>query len=106
LNQPRVLLADNDHAVLEAEIALLAPILMLGTAADGAALVSKARNLLPDVLVTGISMPIFTEVATAHKSSSRHILKAGALGYVQKYCMKRHLVPAIQAALAGHPYFH
>jgi hypothetical protein len=31
-------------------------------------------------------------------------LKAGALGYVQKSCMKRHLVPAIQAALAGQPY--
>ena len=62
LNQTRVLLADNDHGVLEAEIALLSRCLTLGAAADGAALVSKARNLLPDVLVTGISMPISTEV--------------------------------------------
>jgi DNA-binding NarL/FixJ family response regulator len=31
-------------------------------------------------------------------------LEAGALGYVQEPCMKRYLVHAIQAALAGHPY--
>ena len=43
---------------------------MLGTAADGAALVSKARNLLPDVPVTGISMPISTEVVVYPNSES------------------------------------
>ncbi len=31
-------------------------------------------------------------------------MEAGALGYVQKFSMKRHLVPAIQAVLAGKSY--
>jgi DNA-binding NarL/FixJ family response regulator len=124
LIRPRILLADDHLALLEAEIALLSPYFdVVGTAADGAALVSKAHSLRPDLIVTDISMPVLNGIDAVHKlresgctamfvfltihSEKEFVdacMGAGALGYVQKYCMKRHLVPAIQAALAGQSY--
>jgi DNA-binding NarL/FixJ family response regulator len=122
--RPRILLADDHLALLEAEIALLSPYFdVVGTATDGAALVSKAHSLRPDVIVTDISMPVLSGIDAVHKlresgstakfvfltvHSTREFVEAcmgaGALGYVQKYSMKHRLVPAIQAALAGQPY--
>jgi DNA-binding NarL/FixJ family response regulator len=124
LIRPRVLLADDHLALLDAEIALLSPYFdVVGTAADGAALVSKAHSLRPDVIVTDISMPVLSGIDAVYKlrnsgctamfvfltihSGKEFVdacMGAGALGYVQKYCMKHHLVPAIKAALAGQPY--
>jgi DNA-binding NarL/FixJ family response regulator len=124
LNRSQVLLADDDQAMLEAEIALLAPYFdVVGTAADGAALMSKTLSLHPDVIVTDITMPILNGIEalrrlresgsnatfvflTVHAEEVfvEECMKAGALGYVQKSCMKRHLVPAVQAASAGQTY--
>jgi len=124
LIRPRILLADDHLALLEGEIALLSPYFdVVGTATDGAALVSKAHSLRPDVIVTDISMPILSGIDAVHKlresgsttkfvfltiHSRREFVEAclgvGALGYVQKRHMKHQLVPAIQAALAGQPY--
>ena len=124
LIRPRILLADDHLALLEAEIALLSPHFdVVGTATDGAALVSKAHSLRPDVIVTDISMPVLSGIDAVHKlresgSTAKFVfltlhsrrefveacMGAGALGYVQKRHMKRQLVPAIQAALAGQPY--
>ena len=97
---------------------------VVGAAADGAALVSEARSLHPDIIVTDISMPILNGIDAMHKlqesgSTAKFVfltvhserefveacMEAGALGYVQKLSMKRHLVPAIQAVLAGKSYF-
>jgi DNA-binding NarL/FixJ family response regulator len=124
LSRPRVLLADDHGALLDAERALLSPYFeVVGTVVDGTALVSAARLLLPDVIVTDITMPILNGIDAAHKlqasgSAAKIVfltvhrereffeacMQAGALGYVQKIKMKHHLVPAIQAALAGQPY--
>jgi DNA-binding NarL/FixJ family response regulator len=124
LIRPRVLLADDHRALLEAETALLFPYFdVVRTVSDGAALVSAASRLLPDVIVTDISMPILNGIDAAHKllasGSTAKILfltvhrerefveacmGAGALGYVQKSSMKHKLVPAIQAALVGQSY--
>jgi DNA-binding NarL/FixJ family response regulator len=125
LIRPRVLLADDHLALLEAEIALLSPYFdVVGTAADGAALVSEARSLHPDVIVTDISMPVVNGIDAMRKlgqagctaifvfltmHSEPEFVEAckdgGALGYVQKSSMKHHLVPAIHAVLAGRSYF-
>ena len=124
LNPPRVLLADDHPALLEAEIALLSPhVDVVGTAADGAALVAEAFRLHPDVIVTDISMPILNGIDAVHKirksgSTAKFVfvtvhsegefveaaMEAGALGYVQKLCLNHDLVPAIEAVLAGRSY--
>jgi DNA-binding NarL/FixJ family response regulator len=121
LNHPRLLLADDHPALLEAEIALVSPHFdVVGTVADGAALVSEACRLHPDVIVTDISMPMLNQIDAVHKlrdlgSTAKFVfvtvhsegefvdasMEAGALGFVQKSCMNRHLVPAIKAVLAG-----
>jgi DNA-binding NarL/FixJ family response regulator len=124
LSRPRVLLADDHPTLLEAEKALLSPYFdVVETVTDGAALVSEARRLVPDVIVTDISMPILNGIDAVHElhasgSTAKIVfltvhresdfveacMETGALGYVQKLSMKHHLVPAIQAALAGQSY--
>jgi DNA-binding NarL/FixJ family response regulator len=124
LIRPRILLADDHLALLEAEIALLSPYFdVIGTATDGAALVSKAQILCPDVIVSDISMPVLSGIEAMHRlqesgctakfvfltihSEKEFVdacLGAGALGYVQKATMKHHLMLAIEAASVGQSY--
>ena len=124
LNRPRVIIADDHRAVLEAEIALLSPHFdVVAAVANGVALVSEARRLNPDLVVTDITMPILDGIDALHElraSGSTAVfvfltvhsekefveacIEAGALGYVKKSEMKDHLVPAIQTAFAGRPY--
>jgi DNA-binding NarL/FixJ family response regulator len=124
LIRPRILLADDHLALLDAAITLLSPHFdVVGTAADGAALVSKAQSLRPDVIVADISMPVLSGIDAVHKlresgSTAKVVfltihsgkefvdacMEAGALGYVQKFNMRHQLVPAIQAALVGQSY--
>lgn len=124
MNPPRVFIADDHQSLLKIESALLSPYFdVVGTAADGAALVSEAGRLHPDVIVTDISMPILNGIDAVHKlresgSTAKFVfvtvhsegefleacLEAGALGYVQKEDLNHHLVPAIKAVLAGQTY--
>ena len=119
-----MLLADDHQALLKAESALLSGYFdVVGTAADGAALVSEACRLNPDVIVTDISMPILNGIDALRKlrelgSTAKFVfvtvhsegefveacMEAGALGYVQKLCLNHDLVPAIRAVLAGRSY--
>ena len=122
--RPRIFLADDHPAVLKATTALLAPQFdIVGNATDGAALVSEALRLRPDVIVVDITMPVLSGIDAArrlHESASsakvvfltvhseQQFMEAcmaeGALGYVLKAHMKAHLIPAIQAALDGRSY--
>jgi len=124
LIRPRVLLADDHSSLLEAASALLHPYFdVVGTASNGETLVSEALRLSPDVIVVDITMPVLSGIDAASKlrqsgcaaklvfltiHSDEEFVKAcmaeGALGYVLKTRMKAHLVPAIQAALAGQTY--
>jgi DNA-binding NarL/FixJ family response regulator len=124
LVRPRILLADDHPALLAATTALLEPQFdVVGTATDGATLVSEARRLAPDVIVADITMPVFSGIDAAHRlresllaakivfltvHSEEQFMKAcmaeGALGYVLKSHMKAHLIPAIRAALVGQTY--
>jgi CheY-like chemotaxis protein len=68
LDRPRVLLAEVSRAMLATEIALLSPEFdVVGTAADGAALVSEACRLCPDVIVTIFDMPILSGIDAMRK---------------------------------------
>jgi len=124
LVRPRILLADDHAALLEATTTLLEPQFdIVGTATDGAALVSEALRLSPDVIVADITMPVFSGIDAVHRlresvrsakivfltvHSEEQFMKAcmaeGALGYVLKSHMKAHLIPAIRAALIGQTY--
>ena len=122
--RPRVLVADDYPSLLEATAALLKPQFdVVGSATDGATLVSEALRLLPDVIVTDITMPVLSGIDAAHRlresglsakivfltiHSEEQFMTAcmaeGALGYVLKSHMRAHLIPAIQAALVGQTY--
>jgi len=124
LNLPRVLLADDHPALLKAEIDLLSAYFdVVGTAADGAALVAEAGRLHPDVIVTDISMPILNGIDAVHKlqesgSTAKFVfvtvhsegefvdacMEVGVVGYVHKACIRHNLVPAIKAVLDGQSY--
>jgi DNA-binding NarL/FixJ family response regulator len=112
-------LADDHLEFLEAEIALLRPHFeLVGTATDGASLISEVERLNPDVVVVDITMPVMNGIDAVRKlvdsgSAAKFVfltintreefvdacLKAGARGYVWKSRMKVHLIPAINAAL-------
>jgi DNA-binding NarL/FixJ family response regulator len=124
LIRPRVVLADDHCEFLQAESALLRPYFeLVGTANDGASLVSVVQRLNPDVVVADISMPGMNGIDAVHKlvesgSAAKFVfltihtdeefvkvcLREGARGYVWKSGMKSHLVPAIYAVLDGLPY--
>ncbi len=124
LIRPRVLLADDHSEFLVAERALLrADFELVGTASDGAAVVSEVYRLKPDVVVLDITMPGMTGIEAVHQlvqsgctakfvfltiNSGEEFVKVcleeGALGYVWKSRMKAHLIPAIYAALDGLQY--
>ena len=122
--RPRVLLADDHSAFLERTAVLLkAQFEIVGTVGNGAALVSEALRLRPDVIVADITMPGLSGIDAVRRlrkltsspkfvfltiHSDEQFVEAcraeGALGYVVKARMKSHLIPAIQAALTGAAY--
>ena len=122
--RPRVLLADDHPALLKGASALLKPQFeVVGNVMDGETLVSEARHLRPDVIVADITLPVLSGVDVVHElresglaakivfltiHSEQPFVEAcmveGALGYVLKSHMRPHLIPAIQAVLAGRPY--
>jgi DNA-binding NarL/FixJ family response regulator len=124
LIRPRVFLADDHSAFLAGEIALLRPHFeVVGTASDGASVVTEVQRLNPDVLVVDITMPVMNGIDAVHKLKSsgstvkvvfltinngeeyvKACLEEGARGYVWKSRMKAHLIPAIHAALEDLPY--
>ena len=84
---------------------------------------SEVLRLCPDVIVVDITMPILSGIDATHQlresaSSAKIVfltvhteqqfieacMAEGALGYVLKFHMKIHLIPAIRAALVGQSY--
>ena len=116
----RVLLADDNEAMLDRVAGLLATECnVVGTVADGQQTFDAAMELKPDVLVLDISMPVMNGIETARRlkeaGSETHIvflsmyddpdiiseaLKFG-MGYVTKQCITSDLVAAIKKAHAG-----
>lgn len=122
--RPRVFLADDHPDFLKQETALLQPHFeLVGTATDGASVVSEVLRLKPDVIVVDITMPIMTGIDAVHElvrsgstakfvfltihSSEEYVdacLEKSARGFITKSRMKAHLIPAIYAVLDGLPY--
>ena len=113
----RILIAD-DHALLrdglKAVVNAEADMEVVGEAESGRAAIEKARHLKPHVVLMDISMPdmnganatrrlrellptIKVLALTGHEDSSylRHMLEAGAMGFVLKRAAAEQLIQAI-----------
>ena len=121
LNQPTVVVADDNPALLYQMVALMkSEFDVVATAENGLLALKLARQHRPDVVVLDLWMPIVNglEVArqlTQSASTARIVIcsvetdpeiiqstkQAGALGYVFKLSMTRDLVVAVKAAIRG-----
>ena len=122
MERPRVVLADDHHAVLNMVTRLLAPRFdVVGAAGDGLEALRLITALQPDAVVLDLTMPGLGGLAVAARLRQAGLtaaiviltvtedsaladaaLAAGALGYVTKARAATELVPAVEAALAGH----
>ncbi|MFC5380407.1 response regulator [Aquipuribacter nitratireducens] len=119
----RVLVVD-DHPVyrdgLAALLATVEEVVVVGTAADGAAALDRARELAPDVVVMDVQMPVLdgveaTRRLTAESPSTGVVvltmsedddtvfaaLRAGARGYLLKGADADEVVQALRTVAAG-----
>jgi DNA-binding NarL/FixJ family response regulator len=124
MGKPRVLLADDDADLLEGVAALLKPEFeVVALVKDGHALIEAAQTLVPDLIVTDISMPLLNGFYAirrikADRPETRVIFltvhnepafvseakSLAALGYVTKQCIPSHLIRAIREALQNRPF--
>ncbi|HMV58402.1 MAG TPA: response regulator transcription factor [Nitrospira sp.] len=120
----RVLIADEMALIAAGTRALLEPDCdVVGTVADGRALLSEAETLRPDIIVMEILLPLLNGldalrplvrkvpeskiVLLTAQESSWHVaeaFKAGASGYVLKRSQPSELTQAIHAVLMGQWY--
>jgi two-component system response regulator NreC len=126
MSRVRVLLAE-DHETVREGLKLLvnaqSDMEVVGEAADGAAAVALAKQLLPDIVVMDVSMPRMSGVAateavtrscpsvkvlalTRHTDEAylQQLLRAGASGYVLKQSPVAELLRGIRAVIAGGSY--
>jgi DNA-binding NarL/FixJ family response regulator len=126
MSKLRVMLAD-DHETVREGLKMIVnaqdDMEVVGFAADGSEAVTKAQELLPDVLVMDISMPKLNGLKATQKITevcpqvkvltlSRHaddgyireLLGAGACAYVLKQSAPSELIHAIRAVAAGGKY--
>ncbi len=122
----RILVADDHELVRQGIRGLLQsePALrVVGESADGRETITKARKLKPDIAILDIGMPVqdgleatrqMREAApetkililTMHDSDQmvRRVLEAGALGYVLKSDLAKHLIRAVKSVSKGKVY--
>jgi DNA-binding NarL/FixJ family response regulator len=124
LDRPRVLLADDHAIVVDGLSSLLKDQFeLVGTVADGSALIDAVRRLRPDVIVTDIAMPGMSGLEALRRLSADGVkskvifltmhsdpqlaaeaFRAGASGYVLKHSAGEELVTAINEVLQGRAY--
>ena len=124
MHKPRILLADDHALIIEGFKRILENRYdLVGTAADGRALIESAKALQPDVIILDVSMPLLNGIdAAAHLKKMcpvaklifvtmhadteyvRSAFEAGASAYVLKRSAVDELEQAIRAVLAGHSY--
>ena len=121
MGKPRVLLADDHTLVVEALTKLLEPQFeIVGTVADGRALLEKAVQVQPDVVLLDLSLPILDGfeagqrlkklvpraklivlTMTEDAEVAADVLRSWASGFLLKKSASAELVKAIQEVLRG-----
>lgn len=124
MTRPKILIADDHEILLDAFEKLLEPRFdIVGRARDGRQLLSEARRLKPDVIVSDISMPKLSGLDAARTllaemegvrwvfltmnedpAMAAEALRLGATGYVLKSAAAKELFDAVAEALEGRPY--
>lgn len=122
----RVLIVD-DHVVMAEGLSLLLSrepdMEVVGQIQDGLTAVTKAAELIPDVVIMDISLPELSGIEATKKILSEHpqikvlalsnyddwkhvseMMEAGALGYLRKDIAYKELVSAIKSILEGKIY--
>jgi len=123
-NRPRVLLVDDNTAILDRTASVLSvDCVIVGQVTDGRSVLEAVHRLQPDVVVLDISLPDMSglDVAghlrragssvaivflTVHEGDEfvRAAQIAGGLGYVMKPRLASDLTAAVLEAHAGRPY--
>ena len=124
MKRKRVLLADDHTLLLDAFAKLLEPEFdVVGTVADGRALLAAAEELRPDVVVLDIAMPLLNGLDAGRQlkkalpdvklifltmnqdpAIATEAFRAGASGYLLKTSAGSELIKAIEEATSGRSY--
>ncbi len=124
MRRKRVLLADDHTLLLDAFAKLLEPeCAVVGTVADGRALLAAAEELKPDVVVLDIAMPRLNGLDAGRQlkkampdvklifltmnqdpAIATEAFRAGASGYLLKTSAGSELIKAIEEATSGRSY--
>ncbi len=127
MSRPRLLIADDHSPFLQLSRTLLEEKYdLVGTVRDGLHLMATARDLKPDAILCGVSIPYLGGIeacrrlrqilpnasvvllGAANDRGNRGMLdaamRAGAAGYLLKRCLPAELCQAIDAALEGQIY--
>lgn len=124
MKRPRVLLADDHTLVAQGIQKLLEPQFeLVGTSADGRALLEDADRLRPDIILMDISMPLLNGIDAAKRLRKTvpeskivfltmhadptyvsEAFRAGGLGYLLKRAAAAELVFALEEVLKGRYY--
>ncbi len=124
MKRPRIFLADDHNLLLDAYRRLLEPEFeVVGTASDGKTLIRLASELMPDLVIIDLGLPLLNGMdAGAHLKAlmpkvrlivvtmnedvevAVHALRTWASGFLLKKCAGTELVTAIHEVLAGKTY--
>jgi DNA-binding NarL/FixJ family response regulator len=123
-SRPRVIVADDHGIVAEGIRALLAQACdVVGIVSDGRELLAKAPELVPDVIVLDVGMPLLNGVHAAERlreslpatkfvfltmqddpNLAAAVLNLGAVGFVLKHAAASELLDAVSEVLKGRAY--
>ena len=118
MDRLRVVIAEDHQDMRQAMVVVLSRKFdIVGIAKDGRDLVDAAISLLPDVIVSDISMPRLTGLQAMHElgaqglkipflfvTSEPALLGQDTLSFIDKLDARLELVPAVEAVAAGKQY--